>query len=289
MRYLGVICVLFSFSISGWSLDIQGHRGARWSRPENTLPAFQFAIESGVNTLEMDTLVTRDNEVVVTHDPTLNPELCRTKKGEAIKSGIAIRSLSYEELKKFDCASTKNLKFPEQVALENISIPRLSEVLDLVKASKRTVRLNIETKINPAEPELAPQPEEFVRLLDSVIRKSGLQKRVILQSFDPRTLQAAVKLKLPYELSLLLADRPNPPLNETAKLFSAKIISPDYHWITEEDVRRLHSAGIKIIPWTVNEKKDWKRLIELGVDGIITDNPKALVDFIKQEKLKTGV
>lgn len=271
------------FAVGASALEIQGHRGARWSRPENTLPAFQFAIDAGVDTLELDTVITRDNEVVVAHDLKLNPELCWTEKGEPLKEDVAIRSQTFNQLQKYDCASHKNPEFPGQVPQKNVRIPRLSDVLALVKATQREVRLNIETKIDPSTPDLTPSPEEFVRLVDAVIKKSGLEKRVVIQSFDPRTLQAATKLKLPYELSLLLESRPKPALEEAAKMFSAKIISPDYHWITAQDVRRLHAAGVKIIPWTVNDKADWQKMMDLGVDGIITDNPKGLIEYIKSQ------
>jgi glycerophosphoryl diester phosphodiesterase len=162
---------------------VHGHRGARGVLPENTLPAFEYAIAAGVDVLELDVAVTKDNVVVVSHDPHVNPVICKDAP-----PNLAIHQLTLEELRRFDCGALKNPLFPKQKPVPGTRIPTLDDVLAL--GSRGKFEFNIETKISPKHPELAPPPEEFARLVLDVVKKRNLVSRVILQSFDFRTLRA---------------------------------------------------------------------------------------------------
>src|SRR5580658_3438181 len=166
---------------------VHGHRGARARRPENTLPAFRYAIEQGVDVLELDVAVTKDNVAVVSHDPTINATIC-----SGPKTGIAIRTLTLAELKEYDCGAKQNPSFATQVPVPGTHMPALDEVFDLGRGN--TVEFNVETKISADNPEWTPGPEAFTQLVLDLIRKHGIEQRVILQSFDPRTLRAMKKL-----------------------------------------------------------------------------------------------
>lgn len=284
--------VLIACISSSWgaakSLEVQGHRGARWVRPENTLPAFAYALQAGVDTLELDLLITKDGQVVVHHDPLLNPDICLDGQGKKITGKIPVRALTLKELKNYDCGSLVNPRFPHQVTQPKTAVPTLDEVFELVEKSPlpsaKKVLFNIETKIEEGHPEYSPAPEEFVKLVLAIVKKHGLMGRVTVQSFDLRTLKAARKLEPKLTLSILIEDRPKDP-GGLVKLMNenqAQILSPHHEWLTAQDVTDIHKMGGRVIPWTPNTKKDWQLLIEKGVDGLITDNPKELLQFLKR-------
>ena len=266
-------------------LEIQGHRGARGVRPENTLPAFEYALEVGVDTLELDLHATKDDHLVVSHDHYINRSICLDSDGNKVTRDIAIRDLTLGQLKKYDCGSLVNPRFPEQKTYPKTSIPTLAEVFQLVQNSKlpraKKVKFNIETKISEAHPQLSPAPDEFVKMILEVVERFGMKKRVTLQSFDFRTLKAAHARDPQLTLATLFEDRPKESLSKLVLEFKASILSPQHNWLTVEDVKDMHKLGVKVIPWTPNTIEDWKKLIALGVDGIITDNPKQLIDYLK--------
>jgi glycerophosphoryl diester phosphodiesterase len=282
-----VIFLLAFLCAHSYGLEVQGHRGARWARPENTLPAFQYAVENGVDTLELDMHVTSDDQVVITHDPYLNPKLCRDRDGKAIGSNILVRSLTLKELQTYDCGGLINPKFPQQTPVPKTPIPTLDALFTWMERSHlpqaRKVNFNIETKSEAEHPEYTPAPEKFVELFLAVVKKHNLMSRIILQSFDYRTLTIARRLEPKLRLSVLIETRPGGPeaLVKLMKDHDAQILSPDATWLTQADVKAVHAAGAQVIPWTVNEESEWKRLMQIGVDGIISDNPKALIDFLK--------
>jgi glycerophosphoryl diester phosphodiesterase len=250
---------------------VHGHRGARGLRPENTLPAFRYAIEQGVDVLELDVAVTKDNVPVVSHDPLINATIC-----SGPKTGIPIRTLTLEELKAYDCGAKQNPAFKTQVPVPGTRIPTLDEVFDLSKGT--TVQFNVETKIFADKPELTPGPEEFTKMILDRVRKHGIEKRVILQSFDPRTLRVMKKLDASIPRAALFeTDRAWP---EVAREFEATLMSPLYTLVTKQRVAWAHSAGLQVVPWTVDDPKDWPKLIDDGVDAIITDDPAALIHFL---------
>jgi glycerophosphoryl diester phosphodiesterase len=255
------------------AIDLQGHRGARGHLPENTLPAFQRAIELGVDTLELDVGVTRDGVVVVHHDRALNPDLARGPDGQWVRpSTPLLHSLSYEELQGYDVGrirpgSDYASRFPHQKPLDGTRIPRLADVLKL----DPKVRFNIETKIVPDAPLETLAPEPFARALIAEVRKAGVEKRTTIQSFDWRTLKV-VEREAPEIATAYLTSRRFPDPARVAEA-GGKIWSPDFTGLTEESVKKARALGLKIVPWTVNEPADIARVLALGVDGIITDYP----------------
>lgn len=272
-----------SMEESAGRFEVQGHRGARSARPENTLSAFRYALEAGVDALEMDLVVTKDDVPVVLHDHFVNPELCLDSKGRRLKKPVLVRRLSLRELKSYDCGSLVNPRFPRQVPQPAERIPTFEEVLVWLArtpdARARRVRLNVETKIEPAHPERAPAPEAFAKLVLDAMRKHRVLERSTLQSFDFRTLIAARAIEPGIAIAALIEERPEEALTQIASRLGADIISPRHVWLTAADVVALHREGVKVIPWTANAQEEWRRLVDMGVDAIITDDPKALLEF----------
>lgn len=260
-------------------LEVHGHRGARARFPENTLPAFRHAIEAGADVLELDLQVSADDHLVVSHDPLISRELCLDPDGRRISSDVPIRSKTWAELSRYDCGSLPNPRFPEQRALPKTPMPAFEEVLGLVKEAEkkgRIVGLNVELKSIPGRPELGVTPERFAALAKAAIASAGLMKRTVVQSFDHRTLKALHAIAPEIRTAVLIEDT-LPDLVAVARAASASIVSPNQWWITKEAVAELHAAGLRVVPWTANGKAEWRRLIEMGVDGIITDDPAGLL------------
>lgn len=267
------------------NIEIQGHRGTRGLYPENTIPSFRSAIQSGADVLEMDLGVTKDGVVVVNHDPYLNPEICLNPDGSKISNRIFINTLTLMELKKYDCGTLKHPRFPRQTPLPGTRIPTLTEVLELGVGNK--VRFNIETKVFPDHPEHTVAPDEFAKRVVEVCRKSGFLDRIILQSFDPRTIVAAKKLEPKLRTAILIED-PRLDMIEAARKYQAQIISPEYVLLDAARVSQMHDAGFKVIPWTVNESQDWEKMLAFKVDGIITDYPADLKKFLEKHSARSG-
>lgn len=270
------VAALFALpAVAGSSVQVHGHRGARAARPENTIPAFEYAIEHGVDVLELDMAVTKDNVIVISHDPYLHAPICSGPKDH-----VAIRELTLAEVRQYDCGSTQNPGFAHQQTVPGTKMPTLDEVFALAPRGK--FLFNVETKISPKTPELAPSPEEFVRLFLEKIRAHHLESRVILQSFDFRTLAVMKQLAPEIQLSALCGG-PGLDFVKIGKDTGAQIISPVFQYVTAEQVKAAHDAGLKVVPWTPNEPAQWDKLIAAGVDGIITDDPAALVAHLKSK------
>ncbi len=257
---------------------VHGHRGARATYPENTIPAFKYAIGIGVDVLEMDVAVTKDNVLVISHDPHINAEICTGPH-----PGIAIHELTLAELREYDCGALKNPHFSKQHPVPGTRVPTLDEVLSLGEGN--TVQFNIETKSFPDHPELTPAPDVFSKMMLDVIRKHKLESRSIVQSFDFRTLRAMKRLAPDIRLAALWEGKER-PFPEIAREAEAGIISPAFHLVTPEQVRNSHAANIEVVPWTADTPKDWQRLIDAGVDAIITDDPAELIEYLKQKGLR---
>lgn len=276
--------------MNGLASEVQGHRGARWSRAENTMPAFQFAVEAGVDTLELDMHVTKDDQIVLIHDHFLNPDLCLDASGNKIKSGILVRSLTLQQLQSYDCGSLRNPKFKEQKPVGKTHIPTLDELFSWIEKSAMTgarkVKFNIETKSEESHPEYTPAPKPFVELFLAVVKKHKMLARVTLQSFDYRTLKVAHELEPKLSLSLLIEDAPKSQqeLVTLMKIYHAEVLSPQSSWLTQAQVEAMHEIGVRVIPWTVNTAEEWEKMLSLRVDGIITDNPKGLIEFLKAKR-----
>lgn len=282
--------------------EIQGHRGARGLLPENTLPAFAKALELGVDVLELDTVVSADGIAVVHHDRALSPNLAR-RNGEWIAEEIPVRSLSADELSAFDVGrirpgSRYAKRFPDQMPVDGTPIPKLSDLFRLVSdRGDYSVRFNIETKRSPLHPSETPDPETFARTLIDTARNAGMMDRIALQSFDWSTLIAAKRIEPAVPTVCLTAearwldnvevgrDGASPWLGgldvddhggsvqKTAKAAGCAVWSPFYRNVTKEAVEAAHAEGLQVVVWTVNETADMKRMVDLGVDGIITDYP----------------
>ena len=298
-----VALLLATIAFPAMAFDLQGHRGARGLRPENTLAAFSFALATGVTTLETDLAVTRDGVLVISHDPYLNPALVRTADGKWLAGkGPPIHALTLAELERYDVGrldpgSAYARQFPEQRAADGERFPTLAQVFDLVKANSRPARLNIETKITPDNAGETVDATTFARLTIEAIRKAGLSGEVTIQSFDWRTLVAAKKLAPEIETVCLTietagddtvrrrANAPSPwlagldlrdydgSLPRTVKATGCGTWSPFRDNVSPENVAESHALGLKVLPWTVNEPGDMARLIDMNVDGLITDYP----------------
>jgi len=273
-----VILILLMSTEAAPKILVHGHRGARALRPENTIPAFEFAIQAGVDFLEMDVAVTKDNVLVISHDPHINPEICT---GPHL--GMAIHELTLAELRQYDCGALKNPHFPKQQPVPGTRIPTLDEVLDL--SSHGAIQFNIETKSFPDHPELTPSPDVFSKMMLDVIRKHKLESRVIVQSFDFRTLRSMKRLAPEIRLAALWEGTAR-PFVDIAHEGEAGIISPLFRLVTPEQVKAAHAANLDVVPWTANTPEDWQRLIDAGVDAIISDDPVSLTAYLKSKGLR---
>jgi len=258
---------------------VHGHRGARARRPENTIPAFEYAIQQGVDALEMDMAVTKDNVIVISHDPILHGPVCTGPKESS-----PIHELTLAEVRQWDCGAVQNPRFATQMAIPGTRMPTLDEVFQLAPRGK--FDYNIETKSFPDKPEYTPPPEEFVKLVLEKIRKYKLEKRIILQSFDFRTLVAMRKLAPEIRLSALTEQDSRDFAAITAEAGKAEIISPEFHLVTPAKVAAAHAAGLQVVPWTVNTPQDWDKLIQARVDAIISDDPAELIAYLKKRGLR---
>lgn len=312
MGYIGgmrivVIALCLAVSAPAFAFDLQGHRGARGLAPENTLAGFETALRIGVTTLELDLAMTKDNVLVVSHDRRLNPDHTRGPDGQFLaREGAPIRSLALAEVQQYDVGrlkpGTEYAKgFPEQQPVDGARIPALAELFALVKrVGAGHVRFNIETKITPTSGAETPDPDTFAAALAAALGDAGLTRRTSIQSFDWRTLMAMKRIAPEVERVCLTAEAltfdtikrgepgPSPWLagldiddfgGSVPRLVHAAgcaIWSPLYRNAKADDVAAAKALGLKIIPWTVNERADMERLIALGVDGIITDYPDRL-------------
>ncbi|MDD5209618.1 MAG: glycerophosphodiester phosphodiesterase [Elusimicrobiales bacterium] len=287
--FLVIISLVPGLSAETGPIAVHGHRGSRGTAPENTIPAFKAALAAGADVLEMDMGVTKDNVIVISHEPRITPERCLGLGGEKLEKPVPLRSLTLAEVKKYDCGSLPNPRFPRQVPAPGARIPTLDEVFALVKASgyeaAGKVEFNIETKIFPAEPELSPSPAEFAKLVADAVRKNGMEKRVIVQSFDVRTLKEIKKIAPAIRTSQLTYEE-LVDIVPALKSAGADIWSPNGDWMTPESVREAQAAGIKVAPWTLNTPKEWDAAIAAGVDAIITDYPGELAAYLRSKKLR---
>ena len=266
------------------AFDKQGHRGCRGLMPENTIPAMIHAIDLGVNTLEMDVVITKDKKVILSHEPWMGREITTKPDGsfmgEREERKFNIFWMTYEQTQSFDVGMKPHPRFPQQQKMK-VTKPLLSQVFDTVIQTMMTrrrppVMYNIETKTSPVNDGVFhPAPEEFVDLLMAVIQEKGMIDFVTIQSFDYRTLQYLHRKYPTVKTAMLVEDYDKQPLEEQLKKlgFTATIYSPHYSLVNAGLVKQCHEKGMKLIPWTVNDKTKIKDLKALGVDGIISDYP----------------
>lgn len=263
--------------------DKEGHRGCRGLMPENTIPAMKKAIDLGVNTLEMDVVITKDKQVVLSHDAYLNHVFSLTPEGQEFtkedEQHYILYKMDYAQIRKFDVGSKGNPGFPRQQRIKAYK-PLLGELIDSVEqytGQKQAlpVRYNIETKsIEGHDGEWQPAPEEFVDLLVAVLKEKKISDRVVIQSFDKRTLQVLHKKYPDVKTAYLIGeDKLGLEGNLTALGFTPFIYSPYYKLVNAQLVQSCKEKGVKLIPWTPNTSTEIAQLKALGVDGIITDYP----------------
>ncbi|WP_235048411.1 glycerophosphodiester phosphodiesterase [Arcticibacter svalbardensis] len=267
-------------------IDIQGHRGCRGLMPENTIPAMKKAMDLGVTTLEMDIAISKDMHAVVSHDPFMSSDFVTKPDGQAVTSAesksLKIYALNYEEIRKFDVGSRGNDKFPKQEKMVAYK-PLLSDLIDSTEAYAKHAHLpdpyyNIETKVTAEGDDIYhPKPEAFMKVLMPVILSKGIEKRVIIQSFDPRTLEIVHRDYPEIKTALLVENKESFKLNLKRLSFKPTIYSPYYLLVNDKTIKDCHKQDIKIIPWTVNTQAAIEGLINKGVDGIITDYPDLLI------------
>ncbi|WP_249160888.1 glycerophosphodiester phosphodiesterase [Bradyrhizobium manausense] len=287
------------------AFDLEAHRGGRALMPENTLPAFANALTMGVDTLELDVGVTADGEVVVSHERGLNPDLARDANGAYVAApGTPFVKLRFADVRTYDVGqirpdSAYAKQFPHQRAVPGSRIPTLKELFALVrKSGNERVRFNIETKIDPDHPDQSLEPQAFVTRLLAVIADEKVSDRVMIQSFDWRTLplvqQQAPTIPTVY-LTLQRGSVPSVALDKatswtagynpadhggslprTIKAAGGAVWSPYFGDVTPALVAEAHAQGLRVVVWTVNKPEDMARMIEIGVDGIISDRPDLL-------------
>lgn len=265
------------------TFDVQGHRGARGHAPENTLPGFERALAFGVTTFELDVGVSRDGVVVIHHDRRLNPDLARAPDGRWVAAPTPlIRELDFEELQRYDVGrirpgSEYARGFPHQQPLDGARIAALSELLERYRTG--SVRFNIELKLlaEAADETLAPAP--FARAVMAVVRKAGMEPRCTLQSFDWRAVKV-VEREAPGIATAHLTEREDSDPRKVGAA-GARTWSPDFRALDAATVAAARALRLRVIPWTVNEPGDIRRMLELGVDGIISDYPDRVLEALE--------
>ena len=305
MRIAAILLFVFATPVAGF--DLEGHRGTRGLAPENTLAAFRKALEIGVTTLETDMAVTKDDVIVISHDPFLNPDIVRDPDGHWLTAkGPAIRTLTLAEIRRYDIgrvnpSSAYAKQFPEQRASDGERFPTLAEVFALGKSSGKPVRFNIETKITPQSGTDTPDAATFAKRVVDAVRAAGMAERVTVQSCDWRTLREVKRLAReietscitmqtkdndtvtqssdggasPWHAGIALRDH-GESLAATVKAAGCGVWSMFWRNLSPTELGEAHALGLKILPWTVNDPADMRRLIDLGADGIVTDYPDRL-------------
>jgi glycerophosphoryl diester phosphodiesterase len=267
--------------------DWQGHRGARGLMPENTIPAFLYALELGVTTLEMDLAVSQENELIVSHEPYMSPEICTDAKGNLIseedaKQNFVLRRMTVAQIQACDCGSLKHPRFPLQKKLK-VYKPTLQQVVDAVRVHCETKhapmpQFNIEIKSKPEwDSVLTPNVSDFAKLVVDKVHQLKIHDLTMIQSFDPRALEVVKRVDKNLKIALLVENNNGVKINLEGLSFKPDIYSPHFKLADLPTIQYCHQQQIRIIPWTVNDSIEMLSLIRLGVDGIITDYPNKIL------------
>lgn len=266
------------------SIDWQGHRGCRGLYPENTIQAMLKAIDLGVSTLELDVVITKDKQVILSHEPFMSAEISTNPEGKYItaaqEKSYNIYQLDYAAVQTWDVGLKPHPRFPQQEKTP-AKKPLLADVIDAVEAYTRMhnippVQYNIETKSDPEGDDIFhPKPAEFVNLLLAVIQGKGIAPRTIIQSFDVRTIQLVHTQYPQLKTAFLVENTSAKDLNSQLKTlgFVPTIFSPAYQFVDQKLVNSCHRKGMHLIVWTVNTLPEMQKMLDLGVDGIISDYP----------------
>ncbi len=285
------------------TFDVQGHRGARGLQPENTIPAFLTGLDNGVATVELDLAVSKDNHLIVSHEPWMSAEYCLKPDGSPFSKKdemmYNIYQMNYEEVKKWDCGSKPHDRFPDQIK-SKLYKPLLSDVIVAIENhiknfTKYEVDYNIEIKSEPKTDNVFhPSPAAFSDLVYLLIDQYLPLDRIVIQSFDFRVLKYWHEKYPEIRLAALVENNKSIDDNLTELGFIPSVYSPDFKLLTNERVKYLHSKNfgltaqqkesklkskLRVIPWTVNEEKDMLVLKGMGVDGFITDYPNRAAKY----------
>ena len=274
------------------SIDWQGHRGCRGLYPENTIQAMLKAIDLGVSTLELDVVITKDKQVILSHEPFMSAEISTNPEGKSITAAQEktnnIYQLDYADVQTWDVGLKPHPRFPQQEKTP-AKKPLLADVIDAVEAYIRMhnlapVQYNIETKSDPeGDDSYHPKPAEFVNLVLAVIQGKGIAPRTIIQSFDVRTIQLVhaqyPEIKTAFLVENTSAKKLKTQLNALG--YIPTIFSPAYQFVDQKLVNSCHKKGMHVIVWTVNTLPEMQKMLDLCVDGIISDYPN-LFSALKQ-------
>lgn len=262
--------------------DVQGHRGARGARPENTIPAFLYAIDEGVTTIEMDLAITKDNQVIVSHEGWMSAAISLDSLGQEIleknEKKHNIYKMTYAQVAKYDVGTKVNDRFPQQMKMK-VAKPLLKDVIVVVEDYIKgrglyEVDYNIEIKTEKAtDGKFHPKPQEFSDLVFNLIDPYLSWDRVVIQSFDFRVLKYWHEKHPEVRLAALVDNLKTIEENIADLGFVPAIYSPEYKLLSKEEIRTCHNKKMRVIPWTVNDPGEMEELKGWGVDGIITDYP----------------
>ncbi|MDG2341656.1 MAG: glycerophosphodiester phosphodiesterase family protein [Cytophagales bacterium] len=285
--------LLFLFSCDEFkNFDVQGHRGFRGMYPENSILGFKESLDIGVNTLEMDVVISKDKKVIISHEPWISKYICLDVNNKKIiedKSSFNIYEMDYNQIIKYDCGSLFNSKFPKQEKISS-NKPLLNHCLNEIETYIKVkdyeeVNYNIEIKSSTEnEGVFHPNYKEFSNLVLSVISQFISEERFTIQSFDFRVLRYINKNHPNVKLSLLVSENYNPKLNLKNLGFYPYSFSPNYKFLKHDDIKYLQNKKIKVIPWTVNSNDDIAKVLSLGVDGMISDYPDRVIEIVKYDK-----
>lgn len=295
MRYITIFCsmILLASCLSEpvtYNFDLQGHRGTRGHLPENTIPGFLKAIDYGVDTIEFDVVVTRDKKLIISHEPWFSHKISTRPDGipvtEEEQKQFNIYKMKFDETREFDVGKRGHPDFPEQKPMEAHK-PRMKDAILAVenyieKQKLEPVQYNIEMKSVPElYGEFVPEPAEFARLLYHELGELDILDRVIIQSFDPNTLIEFREIDPEVKQAILVNGTAKKPIVAFIEElgYVPEIWSPASRLVTPNIVKEAHELGMKVIPWTVNKPKEMKKLLEMGVDGIITDFPDRALEL----------
>ena len=296
MKNLFVLLVLLSFTFNIFAqtapvIEIEGHRGARGWLPENTIPSFIKALELGADTVELDVVISRDNKIVVSHEPWFSSVISLDKNGKLIPADrekeFNLYKMNYAEIKLYDVGSLGNKNFPEQQKMK-VYKPLLKDVFKetqkYVRQNKlKPVKYNIEIKSNPAGDNIFhPTPAVFAKMIYDEVLKHKMQKSVIIQSFDARPLQELRRMNVKLPLALLVSNKDGIEKNLENLGFQPDAYSPHFSLVDAATVRYCRERNIKIVAWTVNEIADLENMKKFDLDGIITDYPDRAIKVFRK-------
>lgn len=290
-----MVFVLGSTGISlSQGIDIQAHRGGMALYPENTIIAMLNAMDWGVNTLEMDLSISQDKQIVVSHEQVMDHRYVTTPFGKSFtkaeEKNYKLYNMPYDSIVKYDTGIQGDPRFSQRKKLQAHK-PLLSDLIDETEAYAKNNKLllpnyNIEIKSSVKSDNVyTPDYKEFTDLALDVLLKKNITDRVVIQSFDTRTLNYIHEQYPQIRLSYLVGKQMVSLEDAMSELkFIPEILSPDYTIVNKQLVKAVHKKGMKILPWTVDKPEDIQNMVDLKVDGFITNYPDRAVKLVRFSK-----